>query len=213
MDARRSAGRPTKAEAASIETQVLDAARNIFCEEGFSESSMDQIAQSIGASKLTIYRRYPSKEALLMAVVDRDIARVAEVMQEESLGMPTAAETLNRTTRRLFEFVTTPENLSFSRFIKGEGARRASIRDRFGEWSAAIQRPLIALIEHAQVGGQIRADVDSMTLAGVLIDLVDGIAERMRNAQATCDEDDLSLAFTARWDVFAAYSAVDRRST
>ena len=48
---------------------VLDAAMRLFSEQGFDAVSMDQIAQSAGVSKLTVYSHFGDKEGLLSAVV------------------------------------------------------------------------------------------------------------------------------------------------
>lgn len=208
MPGRRGAGRPTREEAATIEIQVLDAARKTFCEDGFTEASMDRIAQCIGASKLTIYRRYPSKEALLVAMVDRDIARMRTIMREELGTDPEPVKQLYDAARRLFDFITRPENLAFSLFIRGEGARRESIRDRFGAWYAAIQEPLVDLIRDAQHAGQIREDSDPVVLADILIDLVDGVAEPLRHGKPLPGRAGLDQMFATRWSVFGAYALV-----
>jgi AcrR family transcriptional regulator len=49
---------------------ILDAAADVFCREGFSGASIDEIAAQACVSRQTIYNHYREKETLFMAVVD-----------------------------------------------------------------------------------------------------------------------------------------------
>ncbi|MEK1889497.1 MAG: TetR/AcrR family transcriptional regulator [Phyllobacterium sp.] len=49
---------------------ILDAAANVFCREGFSGASIDEIAVEACVSRQTIYNHYREKETLFTAVVD-----------------------------------------------------------------------------------------------------------------------------------------------
>ncbi|WP_082726456.1 TetR/AcrR family transcriptional regulator [Limnochorda pilosa] len=48
---------------------VLEAARRVFATQGFKRASLDDVARKVGIGRGTIYRRFPTKEALLEAVV------------------------------------------------------------------------------------------------------------------------------------------------
>src|SRR3954453_20726275 len=60
----RSPGRPVNA---AIDQQLLRATQDLLIEEGFERLTMDAVARRCGASKATIYRRCPSKAALVVA--------------------------------------------------------------------------------------------------------------------------------------------------
>ena len=61
-------GRPRSAEA---DEGILDAAMELFCEQGYDALSVEGVACRAGVGKSTIYRRYPSKLELVMAAIDR----------------------------------------------------------------------------------------------------------------------------------------------
>lgn len=61
--ARRPPGRPMDEQ---VSTEILDAAVALLTEEGFAGVSIDRVAASAGVSKATIYRRWSTKEALLL---------------------------------------------------------------------------------------------------------------------------------------------------
>ncbi len=50
---------------------VLDAAAELFLDRGFHGTSVDDVGQAAGISGPGLYRHFPSKDALLMAVFDR----------------------------------------------------------------------------------------------------------------------------------------------
>lgn len=51
------------------ERAILDATMELLSEVGFERMSVDQIARRASASKATIYRRWPGKEALVVDLV------------------------------------------------------------------------------------------------------------------------------------------------
>lgn len=60
----RSPGRPVNA---AIDAQLLRVTQDLLVEEGFERLTMDGVARRCGASKATIYRRWPGKTALVVA--------------------------------------------------------------------------------------------------------------------------------------------------
>jgi AcrR family transcriptional regulator len=62
--ATRSPGRPVNA---AIDEELLRATQDLLIEEGFDRLTMDAVARRCGASKATIYRRWPGKTALVVA--------------------------------------------------------------------------------------------------------------------------------------------------
>ncbi len=49
---------------------ILQAARKVFLEHGFSAATTDMIQQQAGVSNSTVYAHYPTKEKLFIAVVE-----------------------------------------------------------------------------------------------------------------------------------------------
>lgn len=60
----RAPGRPLNT---AIDEQLLQATQDLLIEEGFERLTMDAVAKRCGASKATIYRRWPGKTALVVA--------------------------------------------------------------------------------------------------------------------------------------------------
>ncbi len=68
-------GRPPREHAGEVEERILDAAGRVFLEHGFQGASVDEIAEVASAGKPTIYVRFPSKQALFTAVIERLVRR------------------------------------------------------------------------------------------------------------------------------------------
>ncbi|MCW3478080.1 TetR/AcrR family transcriptional regulator [Neisseriaceae bacterium JH1-16] len=61
--------------------QVLDAAADCFRRHGFHSAGMAQIAREAGMSVGHIYHYFDNKEAIIAAIVDRDLARIIEILE------------------------------------------------------------------------------------------------------------------------------------
>src|SRR6187549_970002 len=59
---------PLRRDAAANRERILDAARRLFFEQGL-HASMDEVARAAGVGPATLYRRFPTKEALLDAIL------------------------------------------------------------------------------------------------------------------------------------------------
>ncbi|MET0903947.1 MAG: TetR/AcrR family transcriptional regulator [Acidimicrobiales bacterium] len=61
----------------STRERILDAALDLFVEEGFGGATITEVERRVGLTAGTgsFYRHFPSKEALLTAAVEREVAR------------------------------------------------------------------------------------------------------------------------------------------
>jgi AcrR family transcriptional regulator len=78
---------------------LLEATTRVLVKEGFDKASTNRIAEQAGVSIGSLYQYYPSKEALVAAVIERhsqEIARVVRGAMEE-----VASEPLDKGVRRL----------------------------------------------------------------------------------------------------------------
>jgi AcrR family transcriptional regulator len=61
------------AGASSTAGRILDAARELFYDQGYLETSVDQIAKACGFSRATFYLHYKSKDEVLFGLLKEDL--------------------------------------------------------------------------------------------------------------------------------------------
>jgi AcrR family transcriptional regulator len=77
----RKPGRPRSPELeARRRSQILDTAAKVFAGFGFAATDVQVIADRIGVGKGTVYRYFPTKEALFLAAVERGLAELTAEM-------------------------------------------------------------------------------------------------------------------------------------
>lgn len=68
-------------------TEILDAAERVFTQYGARRANVEDVAKAAGISRSTLYRAYPTKEALLQAVLDREIDEFFDQLEELTAGL------------------------------------------------------------------------------------------------------------------------------
>jgi AcrR family transcriptional regulator len=72
---------PLRRDAAANRERILAAARRLFSEQGL-DASMDEVARDAGVGSGTLYRRFPTKEALLDAILGEVLERYSAFLLE-----------------------------------------------------------------------------------------------------------------------------------
>src|SRR3981189_119128 len=76
--------------------QILSAATKCFVENGFHGSSMAELAKRAGMSVGHIYHYYESKDAIIEAIVDRDIEEAPGMLDDFSGADDVVAAMMDR---------------------------------------------------------------------------------------------------------------------
>ncbi|MEM9194014.1 MAG: TetR/AcrR family transcriptional regulator [Myxococcota bacterium] len=153
----RGPGRPRDA---GIDDRILDAATELLEKQGFSATSMEGVARRAGIAKQTLYRRYASRQRLLLGVLGRIASTRAPPVDRGSL-----VEDLGAVLRPAFRFAHSSAGHAIMRAVlthASEDSRFASVvRDEFIEPRRAV---LIQAVERAKVRGELAATMDSSVL-------------------------------------------------
>lgn len=80
----------------AAQTRVLDAALVLFSEHGVGGTSLQMIADVIGVTKAAVYHQFNTKEEIVLAVVERELARLEPAIEaaEAEPDRPRAVERL-----------------------------------------------------------------------------------------------------------------------
>src|SRR5882762_4702679 len=79
---------PRRLRMAETRAAILRAARPILLRDGLGGTTLDRVASEGGIAKMTLYRHFPSKEALFEGLV----AAMCEYMREGLENLPLAAD-------------------------------------------------------------------------------------------------------------------------
>ncbi|MBO1323571.1 TetR/AcrR family transcriptional regulator [Acetobacter sp. TBRC 12305] len=170
---KRRCGRPTSHDTEELDQYLLEIAAGLFVQHGYAGTSIDQIARKASASKQTLYRRYPSKEALFVAVIMDLTSSLLQAMADISLKDP--LEELRQISFLKLEFSLRPEALGIYRILISDGHRHPSLLRQVVE---AIGEPFhnafIRLLRAAEEQGQIEPGHADDTTARLLTGMITG---------------------------------------
>jgi AcrR family transcriptional regulator len=94
------------AESLDLTTErVLDAALEQFERDGIRRSSVEAIARRAGVTRVTVYRRFPRKEALVRAAVAREANRMIAEVDRRTNGIADAEERIAESFVLLVELI------------------------------------------------------------------------------------------------------------
>ncbi len=182
VDPRRAPARRSSAgRSGASARRIVAAARRHFFAHGFRHVTMDDLAAELGASKKTLYASFPSKEALLEAVlkdkfrsVQADLARLAADAGADAVAdlkrllacmhhhtaeiQPSFVRDLRRAAPELFHVI--------------ERRRRALIRRYFGRFFAEGRRR-----------GVVRKDIRVDVIIEILLGATEAVANPPKLAE------------------------------
>ncbi|WP_029215105.1 TetR/AcrR family transcriptional regulator [Kallotenue papyrolyticum] len=72
------------------EQLILDAAAQVFADKGYHQATIEEIAARVGIAKGTVYLHFPTKDDLLLALLER-LARAFAEMVEHIAAQPLSA--------------------------------------------------------------------------------------------------------------------------
>jgi AcrR family transcriptional regulator len=76
----------------AIGERILDAALTEFQNHGLRRSTVEDVARRAGVTRITVYRRFPNKNDLTLAVIQRETRRALESVGRAMEAMATAEE-------------------------------------------------------------------------------------------------------------------------
>ena len=153
-------GRPRSADA---DVAILEAALALTGELGVRTLSMDEIAARAGVSKATIYRRWSSKEALVLDALRAAIGPV-DAVDTGALGSDLRTY-LNELAARM----STGRSSDLLPHLIEVACYDPAIRSSLDDWVRHRRAPLLAILQRGVARGELPADTDLTLLLDALI--------------------------------------------
>lgn len=159
----RSAG-PGRPRDAGVDMRVLDAARAVLGRRGYDGFSVDEVATTAGVAKSTLYRRWPTRDHLVVASLTSSLQRDAPLADTGSVRGD-----LLLTLGGIAEFLRHPATVRLVAEMVAMVSRHEDLADQIHAAAAGRRRAGLALIERAVTRGELRADVDANVLTDQLV--------------------------------------------
>ncbi len=151
---------------------LLQAAAEVFFEQGFVATSIGAIIERAGGSKRNIYSEFGNKEGLFSAIVTNTADRALSTLAIKQIEGRDLRETLTAFGRQLMAIYMSPTLIGVYRIAVTEANRFPDLVKSFyeqGPGRAASQ--LAEVLECAKERGEIRAD-DCLRVAGHFVGMI-----------------------------------------
>jgi TetR/AcrR family transcriptional repressor of uid operon len=153
--------------------EILAAAQRCFVRSGFHGASMHDICAEAGMSPGNLYRYFPSKEALIAGIAERDRAEIAQQFASADLsqGLFAVLEGLAH-----HHFAVRPkEEVLLCTEVMAEARRNPEIARISHAFDVDVRKWLNDLLRNAAERGDIPDDVDFDGVVTMLMVIADGV--------------------------------------
>lgn len=161
-DLPRRRGRPHTGIAES-HGAIMDVVYELLQEKSTRDMTMEEVARRAGVGKQTLYRWWPTKAALVMAMFSERIARIPVAVEGVN-----AEQNLRQRMRRFIAALNSPLGKIMADLI-AEGQSEPAVLQEFYEQHVRSRREdTIASIEQGKASGELRSDVNAELLVDAL---------------------------------------------
>ncbi len=161
------------------EARILDAAYAQVMLVGFRRTTLTDVAERAGVSRMTVYSRYPDVSSVLQALMMREFSWILEQSRAETDGLPDTREQIVGQAVRGLELLSTHE--LFQRLLDVDPELLLPyITQRPGRFQDAVAAALAAQLTEAIAAGAVRDD-DPERLARSMLLAMRGYAYSARD--------------------------------
>jgi AcrR family transcriptional regulator len=154
--------RKTRTDAQRNRERILEVAKTAFARSG-ANTSLDDVARQAGVGAGTLYRHFPTRDALLEAVYHTEVAKLAAAERELSEKLP-PVEALRAWMLLFVDYIAEKHIIApaLNTFVGGPSKLYESSR-------AQITGAIEALVKRAIKSGDVRKDLEPFDLLRALI--------------------------------------------
>jgi AcrR family transcriptional regulator len=153
--AERRTGKPGRPRSEQAEQAIIDAALELFGERGVDGVCVEAVAARAGVGKATIYRRWSSKEDLLLAALG-SLKRPLPAPRGESVR-----EDLVELLEAVVRDANDPRHVRQFAMLHGEAEAYPRLMARYAETVVEPRREVIrSVLRRGVETGELRADID-----------------------------------------------------
>jgi TetR/AcrR family transcriptional regulator, mexJK operon transcriptional repressor len=127
---------------------IAHAALELFLERGFSEVTLDDVAQDVGASKQTIYRFFGDRSGLIRQCLENELERVMQPLRDVARDSSPAGEKVPRLAEEYQRMVFAARSLRIYRFVLGDVNSHPELGLAF---TALVTDTVVSLVANALI--------------------------------------------------------------
>jgi AcrR family transcriptional regulator len=161
--------RKPRADAQRNRDLLVEVAKAAFAEVG-PDVSLDEIARRARVGIGTLYRHFPTRDAIVEAVYRREVQQLADAAKRLLGELPPSAA-LHQWMRLFVDYVATKKVIA-----SALGSIAGGVSELYASSGARITEAISLLVERAGGSGDIRADVDPADLLRALVGFTYGNA-------------------------------------
>jgi AcrR family transcriptional regulator len=158
----KKASRKPRADALRNRDLLLEAAKSVFSAGG-PEASLEAVARTAGVGIGTLYRHFPTREALFEAVYRHEVQQLAD-LAERLKKERRPIEALRQWMRSIVKFVATKKGMSTALALAV-----SKDSDLVSYSSDRLTRAIGLLLEQAIAAGEVRSDVGPEDLLRAIV--------------------------------------------
>ncbi|HEY4460467.1 MAG TPA: TetR/AcrR family transcriptional regulator [Pseudonocardiaceae bacterium] len=164
-------GRPRDAD---VDRLIMNAARDLLLSKGYASMSIDEVAERAGSAKTTLYRRWPTKDHLILSVIaqmqdDVAIPDSGDLRADLRYYLGAVAGGLDSMRKAGRADNADEHSAGLVGELAGVVARRSDLGELVRAVYARRNAVAIGLLTSAIARGDLRADVDPAVLLDQLI--------------------------------------------
>ena len=167
--------------------QILDAAERSFCRSGFHRATMQDVAAEAGMSPGNLYRYFPSKDALVAGLCERDRLGLSQEFTALGAAGGDFLAAFHALGKKHFED-TNAGKARLCLEIWAEATRNPAIAALQADFDRTLEEQLAAAFERAKAAGRVNPAVNARAVASIVGKLGDGLFVR-RAVAADFDPD------------------------
>ena len=158
---------PDRRQRRSTETRerLFRAALRLFAEQGFAETTVEDITNAADVGKGTFFNYFPSKEHILIAFSDMQLSKLQATVDQMRVRPEPMRPFFRSMTLRMTEEPSKAPDVV--RAILQANLTSSSVRSVMRERSARAEGLLTQLVQIGQERGEFRRDVPALELAQV----------------------------------------------
>ena len=165
----RTSARKPRADGLRNRERLMATAKAAFAEVG-ADVSLDEIARRAGVGIGTLYRHFPTRDAIVEAVYRREVEQLADAATR-LLGSSSPGEALHAWMRLFVDYVATKKVMA-----SALGSMVGGAAELYAFSGAQITGAMARLVERAGAAGDIRPGVDPNDLLRALVGFTYGNA-------------------------------------